>query len=219
MLEATMVAKSSGAPKSLLLVHGVCTRPSVFRDWLGSFGTLEVCAVDLQDGLDVAQASMSDYCRRVVTAARSLPRPVVLCGWSVGALVALQAADRADATGVVMLDPSLPGEVRGFHPDIPIRQGLFENEQEYEPFPPEVETRPDSLVARSERQRGIPAPEIKCRSIVLASGGFAPEESQKVADLYRAPFKLFPDLDHFTLVRDQGPRRTVSEFLATLSSE
>lgn len=208
----------SSVPKSLLLIHGVCTGPSVFCDWLRSFGTLVVCAVDLQEGLDVAEATMSDYSRQVVRVAHSLPAPVVICGWSVGALVALQAADEASAAGVIMLDPSLPGEVRGFHPDISIRRGLFESQHEYEPFPPDIHTRPDSLVARSERQRGIPAPSINCPSLVMASGGFSPENSQRVADLYNAPFKLFPDLDHFTLVQDPRPRRSVAEFIETLSA-
>ena len=60
------------APASLLLVHGAGSRPCVYDDWFSAFPTLTVGAVDLQEGLAVEEASMSDYADRVVAAARTI---------------------------------------------------------------------------------------------------------------------------------------------------
>jgi pimeloyl-ACP methyl ester carboxylesterase len=69
-------------PPSLLLVHGAGSDSAIFDDWPQAFPRLRVAAVDLQEGIDVAGASMTDYAKRVVAAAGVLPQPVALCGWS-----------------------------------------------------------------------------------------------------------------------------------------
>ena len=49
----------------------------MYDDWFSAFPPLTVGAVDLQEGLAVEEAAMSDYADRVVAAARtilSLPR-------------------------------------------------------------------------------------------------------------------------------------------------
>ncbi len=74
-------------PSSLLLVHGAGSGPWVYAGWADSFPDLFVSAVDLQAGLDVAVASHDDYACNVVAAAAELPKPVSLCGWSMGGLV------------------------------------------------------------------------------------------------------------------------------------
>jgi pimeloyl-ACP methyl ester carboxylesterase len=58
---------------------------------------------------------MADYAERVVSAARALPRPVSVCGWSMGGLVALQAAASARPQSVILIEASPPGEVEGFN--------------------------------------------------------------------------------------------------------
>ena len=73
-------------------------------------------AVDLQDGLDVASASMGDYARRVGEVAATLPQPVALCGWSMDGLVVLQSADAVSPQSVILIEASPPGEVQGFDP-------------------------------------------------------------------------------------------------------
>ena len=66
------------APASLLLVHGAGSGPWIYDEWPASFPALRVAAVDLQEGIDVGRASMTDYAERVVAAARALPAPVAL---------------------------------------------------------------------------------------------------------------------------------------------
>src|SRR5215210_6405961 len=72
---------TEGPPASLLLVHGAGSGPWVFDGWAGDFPGVHVYAVELQAGVDVASASMTDYAARVVEAARELQRPVAICGW------------------------------------------------------------------------------------------------------------------------------------------
>ena len=49
-------------------------------------------AVDLHADLDVSRAGMKEYAQAVIASASRLRQPVSLCGWSMGGLVALQAA-------------------------------------------------------------------------------------------------------------------------------
>ena len=100
-------------PSSLLLIHDAGSGHWVFDDWLRSFPSMRVAAVDLLEGLDVASASMSDYAERVVAAAGALPDPVALCAWSMGGLVALQAAARVRPYSVILIETSPPAEVQG----------------------------------------------------------------------------------------------------------
>jgi pimeloyl-ACP methyl ester carboxylesterase len=89
---------------SLLLVHGAGSGPWVYEGWLRAFPALVVDAVDLHEALAVDQASMSDYANRVATAARAMPDPVAVCGWSMGGLVVLQAAQFVRPHSVILLE-------------------------------------------------------------------------------------------------------------------
>jgi hypothetical protein len=60
-------------PRSLLLVHGAGSGPWVYEGWDEDFPGMQIEAVDLLEGLDVASASHADYARRVVEAAAALP--------------------------------------------------------------------------------------------------------------------------------------------------
>lgn len=119
----------------MLLAHGAGSGPWVFDSWHASFLDISTDAVDLQAGLDVAMASHDDYADLVVEAARRLPEPVALCGWSMGGLVVLQAAQRVRPHTVVLIEASPPGEVQGFSPNVELGYRTFDPEVVYGRFP------------------------------------------------------------------------------------
>ena len=198
---------------SLLLVHGAGSGPWIFDEWCESFPTLRVTAVDLQEGLDVASASMSDYAERVVAAAGALPRPVALCGWSMGGLVVLQAAGRVLPHSVILIEASPPGEVQGFDAAVAVSAGTFDPEEVYGRFPDGVPARSESAVARSERKRGISVPQLPCPSLVVYGDEFREERGPPIARLYGSAERYFPGLDHWDLVRDRRVREAIADFL------
>jgi pimeloyl-ACP methyl ester carboxylesterase len=201
-------------PSSLLLVHGAGSGPWVYDGWAPAFAPLAVATVDLQEGLDVERASMDDYAQRVVSAARALSQPVSVCGWSMGGLVVLQAAAAIGPHSVILLEPSAPGEIQGFHPDVAVVDGAFDPEVEYDPFPDGIPARPESLRARAERKRGISVPSLPCPSLVVATSDFAEERGRAVAELYGSTLVEFPELRHFDLVLHPHVRVAVRDFLA-----
>jgi dienelactone hydrolase len=202
-------------PSSLLLVHGAGSGPWVYTDWAASFPTLTVSAVDLQEGIAVEHASMADYAARVTAAARALPQPVALCGWSMGGLIVLQAAEGVQPHSVILLEPSAPAEIQGYNPDVPLVEGAFDPEAEYGMFPDGIKAQPESLLARAERKRGISVSSLACPSLVIASAAFADERGRSVADLYGSTLVEFPELGHFDLVLHAAPRQAVADFLGT----
>jgi len=185
----------------------------VFEGWTESFPELEVVAVDLLEGLDVASASHEDYAAAVVVAARALPAPVALCGWSMGGLAVLQAADRAGAHSVVLLEPSPPAEAQGVDESAEPRAGVFDPETVYGPFPPGMASRPESLLARLERKRGVSVPSLPCPALVVVGDEFRKERGAPVARLYRAKLVELDGLGHWDLVRSPEVRRVVARFL------
>jgi len=185
----------------------------VYDGWLFAFPTLTVEAVDLQEGLPVEQASMSDYAGRVAAQACRMPGPVALCGWSMGGLVVLQAAQEVEPHSLVLLEGSAPAEVQGYSPDVQLVGGAFDPEAEYGNFPTGIAARRESLLARAERKRGISVPSLPCPSLVIASADFPDERGRALADLYGSELVEFPQLRHFDLVLDCAPRRAVADFL------
>lgn len=185
----------------------------MYDRWLSAFPTLTVEALDLQEGLDAEQASMRDYTDRVVAAARTMIGPVALCGWSMGGLVVLQAAQEMQPHSVVLLEASAPAEVQGRDPDVQLVGGVFDPEAEYGKFPAGIAARPESLLARAERKRGISVPSLRCPSLVIATADFPDERGRSVADFYGSEFVEFPELRHFDLVLDAAPRQAVADFL------
>ena len=198
---------------SLVLVHGGGSGPWVFDDWPSSFPGVRVSAVDLQAGLDVATASMSDYAQRVIEAAHALPAPVSVCGWSMGGLVVLHAADRMRPHSVIVIEPSPPGEIQGFDPNVEPSAGTVDPQAVYGIFPAGVPTRPESAFARAERKRGIAVPRVPCRSLVVYGDEFPEERGVRVARLYGSEERFFPGLDHWSLVRDPRVRDAIAEFV------
>jgi len=194
-------------------VHGAGSGPWVFADWPAAFPGLAVDAVDLQEGLELAAATMTSYASIVESCARRLPHPVALCGWSMGGLVVLQAAERVAPHSVVLIEPSPPGEVQGFAPDVELSPGVFDPEAVYGSFPPGMRARPESQLARDERKRGISVPDLSCPSLVVYGHAFADERGRPVAELYRSQQAFFPELDHWELVQSVEVRRAVAAFL------
>lgn len=198
---------------SLVLVHGAANGPSVFDGWPGLFTRLDVSVVDLQEGLDVAHASMADYADAVVSSAGRLPAPVALCGWSMGGLVAMLAAVRARPAFLVLLEPSPPGEVQGFHPEVQVRTGTFDGADAYGPFPPGITARPESLLARAERKQGITVTSLPCPTLVVYGDDFPEERGRAIARLYRSEELYFPKRSHWDLVLDLEVARAIARHL------
>jgi pimeloyl-ACP methyl ester carboxylesterase len=168
-------------------------------------------------GLDVAYATHEDYATAVAHAARGLRTPVALCGWSMGGLAVLQAAGRMDAHSVVLLEPSPPAEAQGVDDSVEPRPGSFDPEEVYGPFPPGMAARPESLLARLERKRGISVPSLPCPSLVVVGDEFRDERGEPVARLYGSELVVLAGLDHWGLVRAERVRRVVARFLGLAS--
>jgi pimeloyl-ACP methyl ester carboxylesterase len=182
----------------------------VFDGWATAFPDLEVEAVDLMAGLNVAEASMSNYAAVIVRAAEWLRRPVALCGWSSGGLAAMMAARQAEADFLILLESSPPGEVQGFDESVELRAGTFDPEETYGAFPPGMRARPESLLARGERKRGVSVPELPCPALVVYGDAFAEMRGRTLASHYGAEERAFPGLDHWDLVLDERVRAYLS---------
>ena len=165
-------------------------------------------------GLNVAEASMSNYAAVIVRATEWLPRPVGLCGWSSGGLAAMMAARQAEADLLILLESSPPGEVQGFDESVPLRPGTFDPEETYGAFPPGMRARPESSLARAERKRGISVPSLPCPALVVYGDEFAEERGSRLATHYGADELGFPGLDHWGLVRDERVREGIADYLS-----
>jgi pimeloyl-ACP methyl ester carboxylesterase len=196
-----------------VLVHGAGSGPWVFDGWAEDFPGLVVASVDLQENLDVAGATHGDYARRVVDAAAGLPAPVAVCGWSMGGLIALEAAGAIEPHSVALLDPSPPAEAQGIDESVEPQRGTFDPEEVYGSFPAGMRARPESLLARGERKRGISVRSLPCPSLVVTSGAFHEERGAPVAKVYGSELVELPALDHWGLVRDPAVRPVVATFL------
>ena len=187
---------------SLILVHGAGSGPWVYDSWRSCFEGITVGCPDLHAGQSVARASMWDYAQAVADTAATLAAPIALCGWSMGGLVALMAAARVRPQSLILVEPSPPAEVQGFKPDVELREGSFDPEVVYGPFPSHVGSRPESEYARRERKRGISVPSVLCSCLVIYGNEFPEDRGRRIARLYGADEMSFPDLDHWGLVVD-----------------
>lgn len=143
---------------------------------------------------------MLNYEAAVARAAEWPERPLVLVGWSMGGLAAMMAARRVEPERLVLLEPSPPAEVQGFAPGVRLEEGVYDPEHEYGPFPAGVRARPDSLLARAERRRGIPVPAPPCPTLVVYGDEYADEPGRLVATLYGAEQLHLPGASHWDLV-------------------
>ena len=215
----SMVGPPTEPPTSLLLAHGSGSGPWVFDDWAASFPGVTVAAVDLHANLDVSRASHADYAAAVGRAAAQLPQPVALCGWSMGGLVVLQAAEEVRPHAVIVIEPSAPAEVQGFRSETEVTDGSFDPEAVYGRFPAGIRARPESARARAERKAGISVPRLSCPSLVVFGDSFRAERGESVAQLYDSDELDLPGLDHWDLVLDERVRRAVARWLGVGVSE
>lgn len=200
----------------LVLVHGAASGPWVFREWDAAFADVDVRVPDLQQGLDVARASMDDYADRVEDALGAGPTagPAVVCGWSMGGLVAMIVAGRRTLDALVLVEPSLPREVGGgADPGVTLEEGVYSAEERYGPVQPGTRHRPESLRALSERRRGISVPAPGCPTLVVAGRSYAAERGEPVARHYGADLRVFAHLGHTELVQRAVVWDTVAAWL------
>jgi hypothetical protein len=133
-----------------------------------------------------------------------------------GGLVVLEAAQSLDPEAVVLLEPSPPAEVQGVDESVGPAAGTFDPEVVYGPFPDGMRARPESLLARGERRRGISIPGLPCRSLVVTGEEFREERGEAVARHLGSTLIDFPGLGHWDLVREPDVRRVVASFLGVV---
>ena len=116
--------------------------------------------------------------------------------------MALMAAGRIRPRELILVEASPPAEVQGYNPDLALREGVFDPEALYGPFPPHIPSRPESEYARLQRKRGISVPSVPCRCLVVYGSEFPEKRGRRIATLYGADEMSFSDLDHWGLVVD-----------------
>jgi pimeloyl-ACP methyl ester carboxylesterase len=198
----------------LVLLHGAGTDPRAFTNWSEHFPDHDVRAPDLQQGLNVAEASMQDYRQAAHLALNSSDeKGAVLCGWSMGGLVALMAADHPAVRCVIVIEPSLPVELAGQDPDVVPMPGTFHPDDLYGASPQGPPTRTESRLALQERQRGLSVPAVRAPLLVIAGRSFPRTRGSAVAEHYGGTMRLFPHLHHAALVGDPAPRSAIRAWL------
>jgi pimeloyl-ACP methyl ester carboxylesterase len=201
-------------PRAVLLIHGAGSGPWIFDGWSDALPVVALHAVDLQAGVQVQQASMSDYADAIVRAARQHPRPLAAVAWSMGGLASMMAAEALEAMCLVVMEPSPPAEIQGWHPSSStVDSGVFDPEAAYGRFPPGIRSRPESSLARAERKAGIAVPTLPCPSLVVSGSEFPVERGSRIAALYRSNELRFPQFDHWGLVRKYRVRAAIAEHL------
>jgi pimeloyl-ACP methyl ester carboxylesterase len=193
-----------------LLVHGAGSGPWIFDSWLDAFPGLDVRAVDLPVA---AGASMDDYAAAIATAAARAPGPVAVCGWSMGGLAAMMATRDMQPDHLVLLEPSPPAEIHGYDLTVQLVGGTFDPEEAYGAFPPEIRARPESMLARAERKRGIAVRSLPGRTLVVYGRSFPDDRGRRLAAHYGAEELEFPDLDHWGLILDGRVPRAIASWL------
>ncbi len=105
--------------KPLLFLHGELTGSWLWERYLGYFAGRgwEGHALNLRNHhwsltADPAQLSFDTYTEDVVAALERLGPSVVVIGHGMGGLLALKAAERMPISGLVLLSPELPRELR-----------------------------------------------------------------------------------------------------------
>ncbi len=197
--------------KSLLLVHGSGSGPWAFDGWAESFPGIEVATVDLQAGLDLAHATIADYAAAVERAAAPLLRPLAICAWSLGGLVAMVAAERVRPEALVLLETSPPLEVQGLRAVDP-QPGTFEAGWA---SPPGLRRRPESLLAMGQRDRGVsvPALPVGTRTLIVFGDAFRHDRGPALAERYGAEQLAAGAATHWDMVLDVSLRQRVADWL------
>ena len=217
----------------VVLVHGAANSARVWTFWrreLEGRGWA-VHTPDLRGhgehaGIDLSTTGMADYAADVGAVARSLPRPPVLVGWSMGGLVAMMAAAATRAVACVGLAPSTPRAVRD--PAVPLRVGTFgaetygitSDDPAHQPAMPDLDLEErrialaslsrESLLARDERQAGIAIDRLPCPLLIVTGTGDTSWPRERYADLTLPAQHLSVDgASHWGLVLSRRALRTL----------
>ena len=132
-LPRAAVFAQPGRGPAILCIPGGYHSAFCFGPWLALLGRAGIAAAALEPrgkGSLAAQADpatgITDYAEDAVQAARALAQPVVLLGHSLGALVAMRAAEiLGDAAGLLLVAPSPPGNLPGAAPVPPVAEGAM----------------------------------------------------------------------------------------------
>ena len=197
----------------VLLIHGAGSGPWVFEGWVDSFSpAAKLIPVDLQDGIEVSRATMEDYVDQVVIAAGGIHDRPVLVGWSMGGLVAMMAAARLRASKLVLIEPSPTAEIVGEHPEVEIPESGTYGAEVYGGLGG-LSERPDSAVARAQRERGISIPELPFKTLVISGDDFPEVRGSLLAARSHADEMYYAGYDHVRLVRERKVRRAIAGWL------
>lgn len=202
-----------GRTSSIVLLHGAGSGPEVFAKWPAAFPGCRLIAVDMQAGLDASRASMEDYRDVVERVVESLPRPRALCGWSMGGLVAMMAAQRLDVDQLVLMEPSAPSEVQGTNDGVEMAIGTFDPQEVYGAFASAVTPRPESRFARSQRKAGISIPTLPRCTLVVYGEEFRGSRGVDIVQRYGCEALYVPGTTHLDLVLDARMPILVADWL------
>jgi pimeloyl-ACP methyl ester carboxylesterase len=191
----------------------LATLESVAEDIRSRGGVAETAQLDALD-----ETAVDAHADAVAAAAARLPRPVGLVGWSMGGLAVLQTAARVRPHSVVLIESSPPAEVQGFDYSVVPAPGSFDPEEVYGRFPPGMESRPESSLARAERKRGISVPALPWPSLVISGRDFSEERGTPIAELYGSDELKFPDFGHWDLVRESRVRSMLAAWLGVVAN-
>lgn len=197
----------------VLLIHGACSGPWAFEGWEDSFAPeARLIAVDLQADVDVSGATMEEYVEQVIRAAGGVHDRPVLIGWSMGGLVAMMAAARLRASKLVLIEPSPTVEIVGNHPEVVIPAEGTYGAEVYGGLGGLPE-RPESAVARAQRDRGISIPDLPFKTLVVSGDDHPEVRGSLLAARYHADEMYYAGYDHVRLVRERKVRRAIAGWL------
>ncbi len=207
-----------------ILVHGAANSRRVWTFWQEELARRgwSSHAIDLRGHgasatADLGTARMADYAADVVAFARTLMRPPVLVGWSMGGLVAMMAAAACNAQACVGLAPSTPA--RAFDASVRLRTGVFGPEEygiadrdpDHQTSMADLDREErvvalgslglESRLARDERKAGIVIARAPCPVLVVTGTADTQWPRQRYDDLpFAADYAEIDGASHWGLV-------------------
>jgi pimeloyl-ACP methyl ester carboxylesterase len=215
LLRAHSLLAGGDERPAVILVHGAANSARVWAYWQDELArrgwsshALDLRGHGASAAVDLSATRMADYADDVVALARTLRRPPVLVGWSMGGLVAMMAAVACDARACVGLAPSTPA--RTLDSSVPLRAGVFGPEEygivdrdpDRQPAMADLDRAervvaleslgPESRFARDERKAGSVVRDVPCPVLIVTGTADTQWPRQRYDDLH------FP-ADHVTI--------------------